>query len=136
MTAVSSKNIAQAIYLASKDKKPEEQSLVAKKTLQFLIKKRLLSKTKDILSHLKKIINDNEGRLEVKVYSSEKINEKTNRELTQALLKRYSVKEISLVEILDKKLIGGLKIEVRDEIIDLTLRNRIKKLQEHLTSNI
>ncbi len=136
MTAVSNKNIAHAIYLASKDKNNEEQSLVAKKTLQFLIKKRLLSKTKDILSHLKKIINEHEGVLEAKVYSSEKINEKTGRELIQALIKRYSVREIKLVEILDKKLIGGLKIEVNNEIIDLTLRNRMKKLQEHLTSNI
>lgn len=135
MTAVSSKNIAHAIYLASKDKSHEEQSLVVKKTLQFLIKKRLLSKTKDILSHLKKIINEHEGVIEAKVYSSEKINEKTSSGLTQALIKRYSVREVRLVEILDKKLIGGLKIEVNNEIIDLTLKNRMKKLQEHLTSN-
>lgn len=136
MTVVSSKNIAHAIYLASKDKNHEEQSFVAKKTLQFLIKKRLLPKTKEILSHLKKIINEYAGVIEAKVYSSEKINEKTSNGLTQALIKRYSVKEVNLVEILDKKLIGGLKIEVNNEIIDLTLRNRIKKLQEHLTSNI
>ena len=57
------------------------------------------------------------------------------RELTQTLTHRYKAKEIKIVENLDKKLLGGFKVEVGDEVIDLTLRNKINKLQEHLTSN-
>lgn len=136
MAAISNKNIAHAIYLASKGKNHEEQSLISKKVVQFLIKRRLLPKSKDILMYLSKIINDHEGRIEAKVYSSEKINEKTNQELAYALTKRYSAKEVNLIEILDKNLIGGLKIEVKDEVIDLTIRNKIGKLQKYLTSNI
>ena len=136
MTAISNKNIAHAIYLASKGKNQEEQFLISKKFIQFLIKRRLLSKSKEILAHLNKIINEHEGRIEAKVYSSEKIDEKTNKEIAYALTKRYSAKEINLVEVLDENLIGGLKIEVNDEVIDLTLRNRMKKLQEYLTSKI
>ena len=135
MTVIFNKNVAHAIYLASKDKNQEEQSLVFKKIVQFLVRKRLLSKTKEILSFLNKIINEQEGRVLVKVSSVEKINEKMKKELTQTLLHRYKAKEIKIVENLDKKLLGGFKVEVGDEVIDLTLRNRINKLQEHLTSN-
>ncbi len=135
MAVISNKNIAYAIYLASKGKNHEEQSLISKKVIKFLAKKRLLSKTKDILIFLNKIINENEGTVVAKVSSAEKINEKTNKELIQTLARRYSAKEVTLVENLDKKLLGGIKIEVNDEVIDLTIKNRIEKLQEYLTKN-
>ena len=135
MTAISNKNIAEAIYLASKDKNHEEQSLVSKKVVKFLIKKRLLSKTREILIFLNKIINEHEGRVVAKVSSAEKISEKTNKELKRTLSTRYSAKEISLVENLDKKLLGGIKIEVNDEVIDLTIKNKIERLQEYLTKS-
>ncbi len=135
MTAISNKNIAEAIYLASKGKNHEEQSLVSKKVVKFLIKKRLLSKTKDILVFLNKIINEHESRIVVKVSSAEKIDEKINKEILHTLAHRYSVKEVKLEENLDKKLLGGIKIEVNDEVIDLTIKNRIKKLQEYLTKS-
>ena len=38
-------------------------------------------------------------------------------------------------EVLDEKLLGGFKIEVNDEIIDLTIKNKLEKLQEYLTRN-
>jgi F-type H+-transporting ATPase subunit delta len=136
MTVISNKNIANAIYLAANGKNGDEQSLVSKKVVQFLIKKRLLSKSKDILSYLSKIINEHEGVIEARVYSSEKINENTQRELSLALTKRYQAKRVKLIEILDKKLIGGFKIEVNDEVIDLTIKNKIGKLQKHLTNKI
>lgn len=135
MAAISNKNIAEAIYLASKDKNHEEQSLISKKVVNFLVKKRLLSKTREILLFLNKIINEHEGRVEAKVWSAEKISEKTNKEITQTLARRYSAKEVTLVENLDKKLLGGLKIEVNDEVVDLTIRNKIEKLQEYLTKS-
>ena len=39
-------------------------------------------------------------------------------------------------EVIDKNLIGGFKVEVNNEVIDVTLRNKISKLQEHLISQI
>lgn len=130
MTAISNKNIAQAIYRASKDYKGEEQFSI--KVVKFLAKKKLLFKTPNILLHLNKIINDVEGRITAKVSSVEKISETQNKEIAQILARRYCAKEISLVEFLDEKLLGGFKVEVNDEVIDLTIRNKIGKLQKYL----
>ncbi len=135
MTVISNNNIAHAIYLASKGKSQVEQSEIASKVVQFLTKRRLLSKSPDILSRLNKIINIEEKRVVAKISSAEKINEKTNKEIAEALTKRYVAKTIDLEENLDEKLIGGIKIEVNDEVMDLTLRNRMRKLQEHLIKN-
>jgi len=133
MTTISNNDIARAIYLVSKDSNQEEQFF--SKVIQFLAKKRLLTKASDILRRLNKIINEENKVVVVKVSSKEKIDEKTNKELAEILIKRYSAKKIILVENIDEKLLGGFKIEINDEVIDLTLKNKIGKLQEYLTSN-
>ncbi len=131
MTAISNNDIAQAIYLASKEKGGGEH--FSSKVIQFLVKRRLLSKASEILSRLNKIINEHEGRVVARVSSAEKINEKKHKELTTALSHLYKAKEIKIVENIDKRLLGGIKIEVNDEVIDLTMKNKIERLQEHLT---
>lgn len=135
MSTISNNDIAHAIYLASKDHPHEEQSLFFSKVVQFLFKRRLLSKTGDILLRLNKIINNNEGRIVAKVYSKGEIHETTKKELMHTLANRYSAKEVKLVHVVDEKLLGGFKIEVNDEVIDLTIRNKIGKLQEYLITN-
>lgn len=132
MATISNNDIAHAIYLASKDVKHEEQSLFYKKIVDFLIKRKLLSKAPDILYRLKKIINDAEGKVVAKISSKEKIDNTTNKILAETLARRYSAKEIEMIENLEENLLGGFKIEVGDEVIDLTIKNKIGKLQEYL----
>jgi ATP synthase F1 delta subunit len=135
MTAISNNNIARAIYLAFKDKSHADQPVFLKNVVNFLARKRLLSKAPDILERLNKIINEDKGVVTAKVWSPEKLSEATNKEIAQILARRYSGKEIDLEESPDEKLIGGYKIEVNDEVIDLTIKNRIAKLQEYLIKN-
>lgn len=135
MTIISNNEIARAIYLGSKDKNEIEQNIFFKNVLSFLYRRRLLSKSADILKSLKNVINRENNVLEVKVYSKEKLDHVVKKDLAQILKKKYGDKEIIFIESLDEKLLGGLKIEVQDELIDLTLRNKIYKLQEYLTEN-
>jgi F-type H+-transporting ATPase subunit delta len=132
MTTISNNDIARAIYLISKDASKAEQIDLFKKIARFLFRKRLFSKVPDILSRLKKIINKEDGRLEVKVSSVEALSHQTKTHLEQILKKRYSVKDVVLIQNIDSRLLGGLKIEVDDEVIDLSVKNKIKKLKEYL----
>ncbi|MFA6325114.1 MAG: F0F1 ATP synthase subunit delta [Candidatus Paceibacterota bacterium] len=136
MANISNNDIAQAIFLFSKDKVESDQKIVSDKIINFLSRRRLLSKSTDILSRLDKIINIENEKIVVKVLSSKKIEEKNKDELIVYLKERYKAKEIILEESLDHKLLGGMRIEVNDEIIDLTVKNKIKKLQEHLIKKI
>lgn len=135
MAVVSNNDIARAIYLVSKDKSKSEQVVIFEKVVKFLFRKRMLSKAPDILLRLKKIINHEEDRMEVKVSSVEKLDHRTKTNLEHLLKKRYAAKEIVFIENLDQKLIGGIKIEVNDEVIDLSMKNKIEKLQEYLIRN-
>ncbi len=136
MTTLSNNNIAQAIYLASKGKSVDEQASISKQVVQFLARKKLLSKAPDILARLTNIQNAHEGRVMAKVSSIEKLSEKTKKEIEHALVKRYEGKSIMLQEVLNEKLLGGFKIEVNDEVIDLSIKNKVRKLQAYLTESI
>ena len=136
MSIISNNNIARAIYLVSKDKKETELQDINKKIMKFIIRRRLLSKTPDILKQLDKIINNETGKIIVKILSSKKLEDEYKKELAPFLKERYGGKEIIFIETLDKKLLGGIRIEVNNEIIDLTAKNKIKRLQEHLIRKI
>jgi F-type H+-transporting ATPase subunit delta len=136
MATLSNNDIAHAIYLVSKEKTHVELHEINNKVIKFLVRRRLLSKTKDILERLDKIINHENKKIVVKVLSAKKLKEESKQELVFFLKKRYAAKEVTLVETIDEKLLGGVRIEVNDEIIDLTVKNKIKKLQEHLIRKI
>ncbi len=132
MATISNNDIALAIYSISKNKSKEELPAIFKKIIQFLDRRRLLSRKADILEKLDKIINLEEGRIVVKVSSARKLSEKIKKDLISLLEKRYKVKEIVLIERLNEKLLGGMRLEIDDEVIDLTVKRKIEKLQEHL----
>jgi F-type H+-transporting ATPase subunit delta len=136
MATISHNDIARAIYLVSKDKTHLELHDINNKIIKFLARRRLLSKTKDILGRLNKIINIENKRIVAKVFSAKKLKEESKKELTLFIKKRYEAKEVVIMEILDEKLLGGMRVEVDDEIIDLTVKNKFKKLQEYLTRKI
>ncbi len=136
MTTLSNNDIARAIYLVSRDKTGRELKEVYTNVVRFLFRRRLLSKSRDILERLDKIINNEKGRIVAKITTARKLRGESKREILHFLRKRYRAKEAVLAEMLDEKLLGGVKIEVGDEIIDLTVKNKIKKLQEHLTRKI
>ncbi len=141
MTVISNNDIARAIYLVLKDNHlealPPSGGKAGKydRIVKFLYRKKLLSKTSFILSQLRKIINQEAGRIIAKVSSAKTLNHQTKIRLENILKKRYSAKEVVLVEIVNEKLLGGLKIEVNNEVIDLSIKNKIEKLQEHLISS-
>ena len=133
MATLSNNDIAKAIYLSLKETKESELKHLADNVIKFLIKKKLFLKAKDILDKLEKIINKEEGVLPVRISSVTKLTDKIKNELKVILIKKYKVKEIILTEKIDEKVLGGIKIEVNDEVIDLTIFNKLKKLQEYLT---
>ncbi len=135
MTKISVKNIASAIYESSKDKTGEDLNTIIKRIVILLDKKRMLSKTDEILLTLEKIIDKKNKIIRVKLSSSSKISKKLKEEIDKFIRKRYEVGELKLTIIEDSKLLGGIKLEIGDEILDATLLNKVRKLQTYLIEN-
>jgi len=133
MATISNNDIARAIYLASKDKSSGEMHQVHKNIISFLARKRLMSKSSLILASLEKIINSEGGKVSATVASAKRLHDEEEKTLVHFLKKRYSAKEVALTKILDEKLLGGFRVEANNEVIDLTIKNKIRQLQEYLT---
>ena len=129
MATATNNDIAQAIYAASK----ESPTTVVAQTVQLLVRRRLMSRAPDILMRLEKIINKAENKIVARVTTKDKLEHKDKTELEHFLKKKYGAGSIMFEEIIDEQVVGGMKVEIGDELIDLTVKNRIRKLQEHLT---
>ena len=135
MAKISTKNIANAIYASAKDKKGEELSLALCNAVEFLSKKNMLSKAPEILKHLEQIRNADLNIVEAKVLSETPLAKQTADELEIALKKRYKANDVILQLKEDETLLGGIRIEARDEVIDLSLKHKLNQLQNYLLAN-
>jgi F-type H+-transporting ATPase subunit delta len=136
MKKLANNDIAKAIYLSTKDKSGAQLRDALADTTKFLARRRLLSRNKEILENLQIIINHKEGIVVAKIRSAEKISHEVKEELHHALNKRYKAKELKLEESQDASLLGGVRIEVGDEVLDLSIKSKIGQLQDHLMQSI
>jgi ATP synthase F1 delta subunit len=135
MKVRSTKTVAEAIYESAKNKHGAELTHALANTVEFLNKNQLLGKSKEILAHLETIIDKDEKIVRAKVRSANVLSKKMIEELEESLKKRYRAKEVVIDANEDESLIQGLKIEVNDEVIDLSTRHRLHQLQAHLIKN-
>jgi len=132
MATISIKNLARAIYESSHGKDGVELATITKRAVNLISKKHLLSKSKEILARLEKIVDKSDEVVRAKISSRIKIDKKIIDEIEDFIKKKYKAKNTVLEFEVDEKLLGGIKIESGDEIIDTTLKNKIKKLQNYL----
>jgi F-type H+-transporting ATPase subunit delta len=135
MASISIKNLAYAIYESTLDKVGTDLDSVLAKSVVFMRDKNLISKKEEILKELEKIINTKEGIIKVKVSSSSSLDEKIKKEIYDFIKNKYKAEEVLLELHEDPKLLGGIKMEIGDDIIDTTLSNKINQLQDYLIKN-
>ena len=92
-----------------------------------------LSLIDEISSIYSKLRQQAERRLEVRVVSAVALEADQQERLRQALSKRFDA-EIELNNEIDSSVIGGAVIYAGDQVIDGSLRGRLKKLEQSLAS--
>lgn len=135
MATISIKNLAEAIYESSLGKEGVALSSSLEKSAIFLKDRNLLGKKEEILKALEKIINKEGGIVNAKVTTESKLKKEYEKEIEEFIKKKYKAKEVILELKEDPKLLGGIKIEIGDEIIDGTLLHKINQLQTYLITN-
>ncbi|MSU55545.1 MAG: hypothetical protein EXS46_03360, partial [Candidatus Taylorbacteria bacterium] len=115
---LSTKNVAEAIYATTKNKSGAELEHVLKMSVEFLAKKNLLSKTPEILKYLEQLSDSEQNILRAKVLSKKPLTPKATAEVENLLKKRYKSMNTVLEWKEDKTLIGGVRIETNEEVID------------------
>ena len=134
MSKISIKNITEVIEETTRGKSGAELEFVLKNIVKFLYTKKLLSQSPQILEKLEEEINKKENRIQMKIRSANKISENKKKEIEKEMKNKYKAKEIVSEYFEDKSLLGGMKIEIGEDTIDGTYRNRLNQLEKHLIS--
>ncbi|GAA3896647.1 F0F1 ATP synthase subunit delta [Halomonas cibimaris] len=86
-----------------------------------------------IAAQFEQLCADYEQRIDVNVTSAFKLDDKQQSVLLNALKKRLN-REISITTQVDKSLIGGAILRAGDTVIDGSVRGRLNRLSEALTT--
>ena len=112
-------------------------SIINKSVIEFIL---FLSKDKSI-KQLSKIVKNVEmnyknrqGMIDVDVISPINFDPKLLDEISTFIKNKHS-KNAIINEVIDKKLIAGLKLRIGNTILDGTVSNKLKKLKNNLINN-
>jgi ATP synthase F1 delta subunit len=130
MSKISTKNVAEAIYGATKGKSGADLDKALKHTVEFLSKKNLLSKSKEILKQFEQISDTHNKIVRAKVFSKAPLTTEENEKIGKLLKTRHKPKEPIIQWQKDETLIGGFRIEAGEEIIDLTLKKQSRTVEK------
>ena len=132
MAKISVKNSAEAIYGTLEGKSGAELDSALKNTVRFLDEKKLLNQSEDLLSEIEKIINKKNGIIKIKVRSAKKVPDAKRKELESKMIEKYKAKWIESEYFEEKDLLGGMRIEIGEEVMDMTYRNKLDQLEKYL----
>ncbi len=99
--------------------------------LFVLIDNNRLNELNDIKQEYKTILDQQNKLLEVTVYSKKTLSDKEIDRL-KADLKRKTGRDISLENVVDETIVGGLRIEYEGYVLDDTINNYLHSLKANL----
>lgn len=133
MAKISPQNIAEAVYNATEGKSGSELSTVLKRGAKILKDKRMLGKSSEILQVLQNIIDKKTGTIRMKVTTAKNMGHGEKNKLESEIKERYKAKVV-ISEFFEKEeLLGGMRVEVLDEVLDTTWKYKLHKLEKFLT---
>jgi F-type H+-transporting ATPase subunit delta len=100
--------------------------------LFVLIKNQRFNLIEEIKDEFEKLYHENKNVVFVHVTSMEKLSKKQEDIIRKDLEKKYPDANLKIENEIDPDIIGGIKIIVNDESIDLSLRNYLSKLKESI----
>ncbi|MDR5898871.1 F0F1 ATP synthase subunit delta [Halomonas vilamensis] len=112
---------------------PEKQGDAFERFLMNLAAQNRLVALKAIAEQFEQLRAEHEQRIDVTVTSAFKLDSKQKTKLATALKKRLN-REISITTQVDKALIGGVILRAGDTVIDGSVRGRLNRLSEALTT--
>ena len=102
---------------------------------ELLVKNNDFLKINKIISQYRLLVYAYINRSSGIVYSTIQLNEKTMQKLEKAFSVKLK-KDVSLKNIVDESIIGGIKVCIDNKIYDRTLLSQVEKIKENLIKEI
>lgn len=129
MKKLSPKQYAELLIELTHDAKKSEVPAHIEQFLKLIVRGRMLAQIPRIIRAFERLTDERAGIARMKVTSVRKLS----RAHHVTLLKALGAKELALKECEDPEVIGGIKVEIEDLIIDGTIKTQLMKLKHALT---
>ena len=103
--------------------------------LKIVIDKDRMSAIEDIKESYKNLLNDKNNILEGTAITAVPLNEEEIKDLEKNLSKKYN-KNVTLNNIVDESILGGVLVKLGNEEIDGTVKTRLAKIKNQLSQVI
>lgn len=102
--------------------------------LSLLIDKQRFNLLPEIQSELKCIIDDLNNLVHAEVYSAVKLDDNTLNKIREKLEKNFFSpnNKIEITSTIEKSLIGGIKIKLKDQVIDGSIKGKLEGLKKKI----
>lgn len=122
------KSVSQLAQVTAERLSQDNIGVIAKELWWTLIKSKQLGKMEYLIEEIEKKISKKNNKIRAKItFASEPT--KQNIEEIELKLKKMFAKDIDINTTVDPSLLGGFKISVDDLNIDLSYREKIKRLK-------
>ncbi|MGB1238679.1 MAG: F0F1 ATP synthase subunit delta [Pseudomonadales bacterium] len=126
--ALTSEQKADALITVVEDFDESQQNFV-----KLLAENHRLALLPEIAAQYEQLKANQESSVEIDVTTAYELNEQQQQKLSQALSTKLG-RDVALTSTLDKSILGGVVIRTKDLVIDGSVRARIAKLAEVMTS--
>ncbi len=100
--------------------------------LYVIIDHNRFSIIKEIYDEYENLILIDKNIIKAQIFSAKELNKNQMDEVIKALETRYKNKKIEAENIINPELIGGIRVLVNNESVDLSLKNSLSKLKESI----
>lgn len=129
---ITAKQYALSLFGSIDGKKEKDAGEIIKKFFQSLVRNNQTALLDKILKQFVDIWNKKRGIVEAEVTSAKELDKNTIKLLNDYMADLAKAKEIVLKQVVDKDILGGAVIRYEDQVLDGSLKTRIKDLKEQM----
>ena len=126
---VSRKELAIALLEVAQTEKDTQQ--LAKKIAAYLISEGRAGEIELLARDLERLQHENSGLLEIRVESAHELNDAVRRTIESL----FEAKQKVVHESVHKDIIGGVRVRAQDQILDLSVRTRLRQLKQRVKAS-
>lgn len=129
---ITAKQYALSLFESIDGKKEKDAGGIIKKFFQLLVRNNQTALLDKILKQFVNIWNKEKGIVEAEVTSAKELDKEMIKLLNGYIISLAKAKEIVLKQAVDKDILGGVVIRYEDQVLDGSLKTRIKDLKEQM----
>ncbi|TLS35835.1 F0F1 ATP synthase subunit delta [Pseudalkalibacillus caeni] len=111
-----------------------ELSDTVRNTMLLLADRNRIEITPELIDQYTKLANDQQGVAAAKVYSVNPLSDEEQARISDVFAKRVGKEKLSIENVVDPDLIGGIKVRIGNRIFDGSVSGKLERMKRQLVS--